>query len=177
MLLGITMVNILKYLPCSYLECIDWDIYTQTSKYIKIYVLHLWILTIFWFFIEASYSNYVGWTRSDIPFGIRPQIKKVINISTQWNFIHLATYNLRWIHVHLIKLVSTHSSPLWNRHIGEHAQMVIIKNAGHALNIEKSKEFARHLKSFLIDSESRSSSPPSFKEQIQKTLPFDFSKS
>ncbi|XP_058771735.1 uncharacterized protein LOC131645094 [Vicia villosa] len=60
------------------------------------------------------------------------------------------------------------------RHIGEHAQMGIIKNAGHALNIEKSKEFARHLKSFLIDSESRSSSPPSFKEQIQKTLPFDF---
>jgi len=29
---------------------------------------------------------------------------------------------------------------------------VIIKNAGHAVNLEKAKEFAEHLKSFLIDS-------------------------
>ncbi|KAK2393219.1 hypothetical protein P8452_15267 [Trifolium repens] len=60
------------------------------------------------------------------------------------------------------------------RHIGENTQMVIIKNAGHALNIEKPKEFARHLKSFLINGESRPSSPPSLKEQIQKTFSFDF---
>ncbi|CAJ2638285.1 unnamed protein product [Trifolium pratense] len=60
------------------------------------------------------------------------------------------------------------------RHIGENTQMVIIKNAGHALNIEKPKEFARHLKSFLINGDSRPSSPPSLKEQIQKTFSFDF---
>lgn len=34
-------------------------------------------------------------------------------------------------------------------HIGEKARLVIIKNAGHAVNIEKPKEFAKHLKSFL----------------------------
>lgn len=39
-------------------------------------------------------------------------------------------------------------------HVGENAQLVIIKNAGHAVNLEKSKEFAKHLKSFLIDSPS-----------------------
>ncbi|XP_027338091.1 uncharacterized protein LOC113852029 [Abrus precatorius] len=59
-------------------------------------------------------------------------------------------------------------------HIGESAQMAVIKNAGHALNIEKSKEFAKHLKSFLIDSKSCPSSPLSFREHIQKTLSFDF---
>ncbi|CAI0448485.1 unnamed protein product [Linum tenue] len=37
------------------------------------------------------------------------------------------------------------------RHIGESAELVIIKNAGHAVNLEKSKEFCKHLKSFLID--------------------------
>ncbi|KAJ4841724.1 hypothetical protein Tsubulata_003008 [Turnera subulata] len=36
-------------------------------------------------------------------------------------------------------------------HIGERAQLVIINNAGHAVNLEKSKEFFKHLKSFLID--------------------------
>ncbi|XP_011045672.1 PREDICTED: monoacylglycerol lipase abhd6-A [Populus euphratica] len=38
------------------------------------------------------------------------------------------------------------------RHVGESSQLVIIKNAGHAVNLEKAKEFAKHLKSFLIDS-------------------------
>lgn len=37
------------------------------------------------------------------------------------------------------------------RHIGENAQMVVIKNAGHAVNLEKPKEFCKHLKAFLID--------------------------
>lgn len=36
--------------------------------------------------------------------------------------------------------------------MGESSQLVIIKNAGHAVNLEKAKEFAKHLKSFLIDS-------------------------
>ena len=38
-----------------------------------------------------------------------------------------------------------------NRHIGENAEIVVIKKAGHAVNLEKSKEFLKHLKSFLID--------------------------
>ncbi|KAF3435027.1 hypothetical protein FNV43_RR22114 [Rhamnella rubrinervis] len=51
-------------------------------------------------------------------------------------------------------------------HVGENAQIAIIKNAGHAVNLEKPKEFAKHLKSFLTadslstSSSSSSSSPP-----------------
>lgn len=37
-------------------------------------------------------------------------------------------------------------------HIGENAQLVVIKNAGHAVNMEKPKEIYKHLKSFLVDS-------------------------
>lgn len=90
--------------------------------------------------------------------------------------VHVSAYNFIE-NVLRIKLVSMDLFSLWSRHIGENAQMVVIKNAGHALNIEKSKEFARHLKSFLIDAGSRPSSPPTLKEQIQKTFWFDFSKS
>ncbi|KAI3445737.1 hypothetical protein Pfo_002402 [Paulownia fortunei] len=35
------------------------------------------------------------------------------------------------------------------RHIGDNARLEMIKNAGHAVNIEKPKQFAKHLKSFL----------------------------
>ncbi|XP_047946879.1 uncharacterized hydrolase YugF-like [Salvia hispanica] len=44
------------------------------------------------------------------------------------------------------------------RHIGDNARIKVIKNAGHALNIEKPREFAKHLKAFLIED---SSSPRS----------------
>ncbi|KAK9272258.1 hypothetical protein L1049_002629 [Liquidambar formosana] len=37
------------------------------------------------------------------------------------------------------------------RHVGENAQLVVLKNAGHAINVEKSKELHKHLKSYLID--------------------------
>ncbi|OIV96200.1 hypothetical protein TanjilG_14877 [Lupinus angustifolius] len=58
-------------------------------------------------------------------------------------------------------------------HIGENAQIVVIKNAGHAVNLEKPKEFTRHLKSFLIDTQSMTpSSQLTLKEQIQKTFAF-----
>ncbi|XP_047982158.1 uncharacterized hydrolase YugF-like [Salvia hispanica] len=40
------------------------------------------------------------------------------------------------------------------RHIGDNAKIEVIKNAGHALNIEKPREFAKHLKAFLIDTNS-----------------------
>ncbi|MED6132194.1 hypothetical protein PIB30_017046 [Stylosanthes scabra] len=38
------------------------------------------------------------------------------------------------------------------RHLGENAELVIIKNAGHALNVEKPKEMAKNINSFLINS-------------------------
>ncbi|KAE8712935.1 metacaspase-1-like isoform X2 [Hibiscus syriacus] len=47
------------------------------------------------------------------------------------------------------------------RHVGENAQIVVIKNAGHAVNLEKSKDFLKHLKSFLFDSQS-TPPPPLF---------------
>lgn len=47
------------------------------------------------------------------------------------------------------------------RHIGENAQMVVIKNAGHAVNLEKAKEFSKHLKAFLIDTQTTKSCPSS----------------
>lgn len=37
------------------------------------------------------------------------------------------------------------------RHLGDNAELVVLKNAGHALNVEKQKEYHKHLKSFLID--------------------------
>eukprot|EP00262_Sarcandra_glabra_P008252 TRINITY_DN2157_c0_g1_i1.p1 TRINITY_DN2157_c0_g1~~TRINITY_DN2157_c0_g1_i1.p1 ORF type:complete len:310 (+),score=21.32 TRINITY_DN2157_c0_g1_i1:233-1162(+) len=38
------------------------------------------------------------------------------------------------------------------RHLEENSELVIIKNAGHAVNLEKPKEFGKHLKAFLFDS-------------------------
>lgn len=37
------------------------------------------------------------------------------------------------------------------RHLGENAGLKVIKNAGHAINVEGSKEMYKHMKSFLID--------------------------
>ncbi|CAK9145031.1 unnamed protein product, partial [Ilex paraguariensis] len=37
------------------------------------------------------------------------------------------------------------------RHLGENAELVIIKKAGHAINMEKPKKLYKHLKSFLIN--------------------------
>ncbi|KAL4362659.1 hypothetical protein GQ457_04G034710 [Hibiscus cannabinus] len=36
------------------------------------------------------------------------------------------------------------------RHLGDNAELVIIKNAGHAINAEKPKELYKHLKSVLV---------------------------
>ncbi|KAJ0087196.1 hypothetical protein Patl1_08533 [Pistacia atlantica] len=47
------------------------------------------------------------------------------------------------------------------RHLGDNAELVVIPNAGHALNIEKPKEYYRHLKSFLVDLQPTSTSLPS----------------
>ncbi|PON55920.1 Epoxide hydrolase-like [Parasponia andersonii] len=45
------------------------------------------------------------------------------------------------------------------RLLGENAELVIIKNAGHAVNLEKPKEFVKHLKFFLVNSLLSPSSP------------------
>ncbi|KAF5763252.1 putative triacylglycerol lipase [Helianthus annuus] len=37
------------------------------------------------------------------------------------------------------------------RHLGENAELVIIKNSGHAINAEKPKELYKNMKSFLTD--------------------------
>ncbi|KAF8377316.1 hypothetical protein HHK36_030691 [Tetracentron sinense] len=49
------------------------------------------------------------------------------------------------------------------RHMGENALLVIIKNAGHAVIMEKPKEFYKHLKEFLVDS-----FPPKHRNEISK---------
>ncbi|PSR99879.1 Monoacylglycerol lipase [Actinidia chinensis var. chinensis] len=38
------------------------------------------------------------------------------------------------------------------RHLGDNAQLVVLKNTGHAFIVEKPKELYKHLKTFLIDS-------------------------
>ncbi|KAL9234269.1 hypothetical protein vseg_009157 [Gypsophila vaccaria] len=38
-------------------------------------------------------------------------------------------------------------------HIGNNAQLVVLKNAGHGLNVERPKEFHRNLKAFLINNQ------------------------
>ncbi|KAK1302063.1 hypothetical protein QJS10_CPB12g01175 [Acorus calamus] len=38
-----------------------------------------------------------------------------------------------------------------NRHLEENSRLVVIKNAGHAVNLEKPKEFCKHLKAFLAN--------------------------
>ncbi|XP_027332287.1 uncharacterized protein LOC113847397 [Abrus precatorius] len=47
------------------------------------------------------------------------------------------------------------------RHLGDNAQLVVIKNAGHAFNVEKTKEFCAILKSFLVDFQLPAESSPS----------------
>ncbi|GKV41104.1 hypothetical protein SLEP1_g48681 [Rubroshorea leprosula] len=37
------------------------------------------------------------------------------------------------------------------RHLGDNAHLVVIKNAGHAFNVEKPKEYLKHLMSFLVN--------------------------
>ncbi|KAL5558989.1 hypothetical protein UlMin_035200 [Ulmus minor] len=49
------------------------------------------------------------------------------------------------------------------RHLGENAQLVVVRNAGHAFNVEKPKEFYKHLKSFLIASQQPQSNPQNLK--------------
>lgn len=40
---------------------------------------------------------------------------------------------------------------LFIRYLGENAELVILKNAGHAVNAEKPKELYKNMKSFLVE--------------------------
>ena len=42
------------------------------------------------------------------------------------------------------------------RHLDENSQLVIIKDAGHAVNLEKAREFYRHIVAFMLDSSLKS---------------------
>ncbi|PIA52120.1 hypothetical protein AQUCO_01000184v1 [Aquilegia coerulea] len=53
-------------------------------------------------------------------------------------------------------------------HLGENAELVVIKNAGHAVAMEKAKEFYKHLRTFLIDSLPHLSPSPSNGHDIKK---------
>ncbi|XP_071929672.1 uncharacterized protein [Coffea arabica] len=53
------------------------------------------------------------------------------------------------------------------RHIGENARIEVIKHAGHGVNLEKPKEFNKHLKTFLVDS---SDSAPSSSSSSSHSL-------
>ncbi|KAL9289783.1 hypothetical protein ACSQ67_024438 [Phaseolus vulgaris] len=43
------------------------------------------------------------------------------------------------------------SLDLYHRHLGDNAQLVVIKKAGHAFGVEKASEFFSILKSYLLD--------------------------
>ncbi|KAL5982208.1 hypothetical protein ACLOJK_016278 [Asimina triloba] len=45
-----------------------------------------------------------------------------------------------------------------NRLLEGNSELVVIKHAGHAVNLEKTKEFCKHLKAFLIDTLPQSNS-------------------
>lgn len=107
--------------------------------------LVLWIVTLWGIFEQPTL---VLWGEQDQVFPLELGYRL-----TRWGFI-----SVEFLHVaYNLQLVM--NERFWNRHIGEAAQIAVIKNAGHALNIEKPKEFAKHIKSFLFDPPSTSTSP------------------
>lgn len=54
------------------------------------------------------------------------------------------------------------------RHLGENAELVILKNAGHAINMEKPKELLKHTKAFLVESLPQVKKDKSFSNGIKK---------
>ncbi|KAL0366399.1 UNVERIFIED_CONTAM: hypothetical protein Sradi_3530000 [Sesamum radiatum] len=51
------------------------------------------------------------------------------------------------------------------RHLGENAELLVIKNTGHAFIHEKPKEFHRHLKTFLLKQDSPDAKTPADNHQ------------
>ncbi|KAE9457416.1 hypothetical protein C3L33_10683, partial [Rhododendron williamsianum] len=98
---------------------------------------------------HAAYTHSLGRRRSSIPLRTRLQTKKVKYASTYSQLLFVSS--------ELISLYLLHHK--WCdfgfyicRHLGDNAQLVIVKKSGHAFIVEKPKELFKHLKSFLIDS-------------------------
>ncbi|KAJ6337549.1 hypothetical protein OIU76_007263 [Salix suchowensis] len=56
------------------------------------------------------------------------------------------------------------------RHLGDNAHLTVVKNTGHAFNVEKPKEFIKLLKSFLIDLKPPPGGPVSIPSKLQDAL-------
>lgn len=55
------------------------------------------------------------------------------------------------------------------RHLGDNAHLTVVKNTGHALNVERPKEFIKLLKSFLVDLQPPPGNPVSIQSKLQYT--------
>ncbi|CAK7347150.1 unnamed protein product [Dovyalis caffra] len=56
------------------------------------------------------------------------------------------------------------------RHLEDNAHLAVVKNTGHAFNVEKPKEFIELLKSFLVNLQLPPGSPVSSQSKVTKDL-------
>ena len=92
----------------------------------------------------AAHIDYMGRKRSSVSPRACSQIKKV-RLNSERHMPSLC----RHILVMCLCLVGFFCSLF--RHIGETAQLLIVKKAGHAINIEKPKRLCKLMKSFFMD--------------------------
>ncbi|CAN6720657.1 unnamed protein product [Malus baccata var. baccata] len=100
-------------------------------------------------FIEAMFTEFVQ-EKKELIWAV-PQSRKLSELPK----IPQPTFIIWGEHDQVFPVEYAHKL---KRHVGENAQLVVIKDAGHALNAEKPKEYHKHIKSFLVDSLPRS--PP-----------------
>ncbi|KAL9687101.1 hypothetical protein QQ045_031497 [Rhodiola kirilowii] len=55
------------------------------------------------------------------------------------------------LHLLLSSTIGIPPLPMVIRHLDEKPQLVIIKRAGHAVNVHKPKQIYKHIKEFLVD--------------------------
>ncbi|XP_050378962.1 uncharacterized protein LOC126796235 [Argentina anserina] len=93
-------------------------------------------------FIEAVFKDFVQ-EKKELILAI-PENRKLSDLPK----IHQPTLIIWGEHDHLFPLQYAYKLKM---HLGDNAQLAIIKNAGHAINAEKSKEFNKQIKSFLTN--------------------------
>ncbi|KAK9930504.1 hypothetical protein M0R45_027541 [Rubus argutus] len=93
-------------------------------------------------FIETMFSDFVQ-ERKELILAI-PKNRKLSDLPK----ISQPTLIIWGEHDHLFPLEYAHKLKM---HLGENAQLAVVKRAGHAISAEKSKEFNKHIMSFLID--------------------------
>lgn len=113
--------------------------------------------------LVAACSSHLGRAWPGLPTGIGSQIKKVSleDVKCFCFFVFFFWFSMNEMKMYHIKASSScvynqpHPSenmfPIWCRHLGENADLKIIENAGHAVNVEKPKEMFKYMKAFLID--------------------------